>query len=594
MENKANTSASAVTSGKLLGKYPMDTTFDYIGEHFINDFPFPDDAFIKDYCDATDKKANRKIRERCPLYWVRKEYPSNSLVDLIMALVFYKAEPTSQVSRRNPAALTHQNKLMNHYAIQIFAKDPKSTDAVPFLSTWDANISRGYLKSFTPGTYENVTDFIQKFTANRPWTTLSDLFDQLVQEFTQYCSSDSKSRWLKALAEIFQLEPEIKVENYNEDPDSTDTEDILTTISSLITEGGVRQLVLTGAPGTGKTYMAKVIADTLSPDHIAKEDRYELVQFHPSYDYTDFVEGLRPVEVKTGEKSDVTFKKVDGIFKQFCRRVAEENLPLYREKKARGDAYQLELPPRFFIIDEINRADLSNVLGELMYCLEKDKRGAYDLDREGDFFMNTIKTQYANLPTYDIEKGCDLENDCFKDGFYIPENIVILGTMNDIDRSVESFDFALRRRFTWFEVNVSTQLLTSAFNSDSYAFHGNAKLRDELCRRIMDLNSVMVRDGAKFGLNKHYFISQGHFSNLPEDTDTCQSICEYVWAYKIKNIIEEYIRGEDPAEVAAFLRKCEVVFCAIPALISVPSDEDTAPDNADVPNPAEVPAASLS
>ena len=101
----------------------------------------------------------------------------------------------------------------------------------------------------------------------------------------------------------------------------------------------------------------------------------------------------------------------------------------------------------FFIIDEINRADLSKVFGELMYGLERDKRGE----------KNWFKTQYQNLPTYDIDNKRYMKKDILRRVLH-SRGIYIIGTMNDIDRSVESMDFALRRRFHWIEVKVEEEL----------------------------------------------------------------------------------------------------------------------------------------
>mgnify|MGYP000674192117 CR=1 FL=1 len=110
--------------------------------------------------------------------------------------------------------------------------------------------------------------------------------------------------------------------------------------------------------------------------------------------------------------------------KKFCRKVAD----------LKDDPVEKTMKKIFFIIDEINRADLSKVFGELMYCLETDKRGS----------ENRIQTQYANLHTYNPEEGDYYSEDIFEKGFYIPKNVIIIGTMNDIDRSVESMEFCTK------------------------------------------------------------------------------------------------------------------------------------------------------
>lgn len=303
-------------------------------------------------------------------------------------------------------------------------------------------------------------------------------------------------------------------------------------MSWIAPRDGVTQLVLTGAPGTGKTRMARNIAEELGAELAWEENqedrqpRFELVQFHPSYDYTDFVEGLRPFE----EEGKLGFRKMDGIFKRFCRNVVRH-----------GD----ENRKYFFIIDEINRADLSKVFGELMYCL--DKRGE-----------NRIKTQYHNLKTYD-------EN-VFADGFYIPKNVVIIGTMNDIDRSVESMDFALRRRFVWKEIEVKEKLLESAFAA-MLPEQGEIDSKDvpkTLAKKVMQLNTYLSGDsGKKYVLNRHYYISQGQFADLPDQWKRLaekglggvNAFLKYVWDKRIRMLIEEYVRGEEGAE--EFVKACK-------------------------------------
>ena len=113
------------------------------------------------------------------------------------------------------------------------------------------------------------------------------------------------------------------------------------------------------------------------------------------------------------------------------------------------------------MIDEINRADLSKVFGELMFCLEKDKRGT----------SNRIQTQYQNLPTFDIVNNKELDKieDVFFDGFYIPENVYIIGMMNTADRSLAMLDYALRRRFAFIEFEPALNLMDLEINRMKYA-----------------------------------------------------------------------------------------------------------------------------
>ena len=330
--------------------------------------------------------------------------------------------------------------------------------------------------------------------------------------------------------------------------DTGNTESTKDQIKNLI-KNGATQIILTGAPGTGKTRMAKEIAkqgaELTWEEKKEKDDscpHYKLVQFHPSYDYTDFVEGLRPVE----EEGKMVFRKVDGIFKEFCRKVVD--------KGEKDEKY-------FFLIDEINRADLSKVFGELMFCLETDKRGK----------DNAIQTQYQNLPTYDIKGkkyyGEDESEDVFKDGFYIPKNVIIIGTMNDIDRSVESMDFALRRRFIWKEIDVDEVLLkdslTEIINLHYKQIAQEAKPEEvakKLAEHIMNLNSTL--DDKRYNLGKHYYISQGQFANLSKNIidDAVQagnndaesekaeaiatSLLKAVWKLRLESLLYEYIRGE--------------------------------------------------
>ena len=367
-------------------------------------------------------------------------------------------------------------------------------------------------------------------------------------------------------------------------------------------------LVLTGAPGTGKTYMAQAIADEMNA--VTK-----FVQFHPSYDYTDFVEGLRPIEKDDGQMG---FERKDGVFKEFCREAirnlkdsvksveslskemtwqeqldqfvedaiesgekfktvngsefiitemrghsivvhnennekttqvsvnADEILELltnevplnivrdirnyYNHKfGTQPDSYafvitkavramkkkapvvavnKVDRKPFVFIIDEINRGEASKIFGELFYAIDPGYRGKTDI---------LVQTQYQNLVP---------ETDVFAKGFYVPENVYILATMNDIDRSVESMDFAMRRRFTWHEVtpNDTESML------DILPCVAEAKVT------MHRLNNAIAETD---GLGSAYMIGPSYFLKLGDNGGDFEKL----WKMNIEPLLREYLRG---------------------------------------------------
>lgn len=351
-----------------------------------------------------------------------------------------------------------------------------------------------------------------------------------------------------------------------------------------------KNLIFTGAPGTGKSYLAKEIAKQMigiqKDEELKNSDQFCFVQFHPSYDYTDFVEGLRPT--KPDENGNIGFELKDGVFKSFCKNAmkmssdnfdkswdkliekVEENLAnekltligrreyslssvnslkytsnspseykhtitrqnvydVYQNKKARPsgtsqnymeevvafmkehfglneyveDDKSLDHKKKYiFLIDEINRGEISKIFGELFFSIDPSYRGE----------KGAVKTQYFNLHEDENEM------------FYIPENVYIIGTMNDIDRSVESFDFAMRRRFVWQEI-------TAAESAN------NMNLSDEVKFKMNALNKA-IEDIE--GLNASYHIGGAYF--LDKDGNS-RTDYENLWNRRIEPLLKEYLRG---------------------------------------------------
>lgn len=328
-----------------------------------------------------------------------------------------------------------------------------------------------------------------------------------------------------------------------------------------------KQVIFTGAPGTGKTWsVRKYVEDACKTNNQVDEKRFKFVQFHSSYDYTDFVEGLRPVPDGKGGNM---FVRMDGTFKAFCRDIVKANLAKIHETyneiididsyyaymqngEKRDEIYAiLDDIPYYFIIDEINRADLSRVFGELMFGLEESYREV----------QNRFDTQYKNLPTFEMVDGeaKTIENDCFKNGFFVPYNLHIVGTMNDIDRSVESFDFALRRRFVWIDVKANAVMfesLKSMRDKDKYQNLSDETL-EKVSQKIITMNNKMTDAG--YGLSEAYHIGPAYFKDLVEVSDgEVNEKLEEIFKNRIDSILREYTRGRRSDVETDLIEPCKI------------------------------------
>ena len=252
-----------------------------------------------------------------------------------------------------------------------------------------------------------------------------------------------------------------------------------------------------------------------SKTEIDLHGKWKLIQFHQSYDYTDFVEGLRPVP-NDEDSSIPKFERKNGIFKDFC------DLAVSNPNKN-----------FVFIIDEINRGEVSKIFGELFFSIDPGYRG-----KEG-----LIQTQYQNL----IDENSD---DFFKDGFYVPDNVYIIGTMNDIDRSVESMDFAFRRRFNWIEVTAKeSQIMfkeTSAWkNKDGKNTHIPENLT-EIVSRMDRLNEEIEKPeyelGREYQIGAAYFLKYTTYLKNQSEESKKNAFID-LWKYNLEPLIKEYIRG---------------------------------------------------
>ena len=238
-----------------------------------------------------------------------------------------------------------------------------------------------------------------------------------------------------------------------------------------------KNIILQGAPGVGKTYAAKRLAYSMMG--VKDVSRVKLVQFHQSYSYEDFIEGYRP--------SGAGFELVKGAFYSFCKKAAEDEENAY-----------------FFIIDEINRGNLSKIFGELFMLIESDKRGP----------ENKLQLLYS------------------RELFCVPANVHIIGMMNTADRSLAMLDYALRRRFAFVE-------LRPAFDSNGFRDYcaglDNSRF-EALVREVESLNRAITEDES---LGEGFCIGHSYFCNMEADSCTDAALASIV-EYELIPMLKEY------------------------------------------------------
>lgn len=195
-----------------------------------------------------------------------------------------------------------------------------------------------------------------------------------------------------------------------------------------------------------------------------------------------------------------------------------------------------QLKPFIFIIDEINRGDLSKIFGELFYAIDPGYRVTGDdlkANKEGKTKLTTIRTQYANMEkdgnSFDYALNISQQNNFGH--FFVPENIYIIGTMNDIDRSVETMDFAFRRRFTFAEITASEQ--TGMLDKIQ-----DVSVKQKALNKMKAVNAIISETE---GLSSAYHIGGAYFLKL----ETLDGDFTKLWNYHLAPLIKEYLRGTE-------------------------------------------------
>lgn len=313
-----------------------------------------------------------------------------------------------------------------------------------------------------------------------------------------------------------------------------------------------KNMILHGAPGTGKTFSIKnTIKNIILKQGGNIDKQLVFTQFHPSYSYEDFIDGIKPngIDKRTGQ---LKFELKNGNFKELCK-IATQKLLEERKEGKKDD----ELTKFFFVADEINRAELSRVFGELLICLEDDYR--IDFDKQGNIKKeeSLITLQNASLDKNPVYKKGD------KNYFGVPLNLYFIGTMNDIDRSVDSFDMALRRRFFWKEIRCNYDFIQEKTNEE---FKNICKILNRYITgykeeksngRFEKVDKIKIKNKEveTLKLGTSYELGQAYFKDM-----NSMGI-DNLWSSKIEPLLKEYLRAEySQDEIMNKLQEAKEIF----------------------------------
>lgn len=285
-------------------------------------------------------------------------------------------------------------------------------------------------------------------------------------------------------------------------------------------------IILYGAPGTGKTYEVFKKMEFLKDVDGAVVHK---MQFHPSFTYEDFIEGIKPMGVS--ENGNIKFELVNGVFKKFCMKARENP-----EK------------PYYFVVDEINRANLSTVFGETLSLIEKDYR--HDPDPKIDSKDNLIQTQYSSLIDELIKKDKSKEDRLVyardengKVAFGIPKNVYFIGMMNDVDKSIDAFDLALRRRFKWIRKDCDYDVILEETKYRNGIGFDNIDEYVKCARALNDYISQELLLGKSYEFGHSFFMKM---SGIAKSTIISKHNLETLFDSHLRPTLKEYLRAFYP------------------------------------------------